>query len=688
MNYNGGIVMNKIVSEKQIVLGVDGMDPKLTMKYVKKGLMPNMKKLIESGSARENLSMLGGHPTITPPQWTSLACGCWPATHGITDYAYHYRGDELKKYGVGSKYGLDSRLCEAEQMWNVFAEAGKKTLVIQWPGSSWPPSSDSPNLHVIDGTQPGCINMGVAEVEKEFVLVGSTENNGTTFIEKAASDGNIPCVITDLKIAENNRVDFMALATETEISKPLVVLSEKDSASGLGLQPFDVAATQIKDADDKWVNAPKDAKEFVFIFSKGLVHNNALILKNEKGIYDKIAVYKNKKSPEPYFILEKNVYTTGIPGKAIKREISYDVTRNMRLLDLAEDGTSFRMWVSAAMDIHNDSCWSPKRLYKQVTDKVGYPMSESNLGAGDKRLIVDCMIESWTAYGQWQANVTNCLIEDEGYDIVFSHFHNVDALDHMLSKFMKDRGDNIPEGMAEEDYQKFMELVYVQTDNYIGEFMHLLDKGWTMYVVSDHSIVCPEHHTTLMGDFGINATIMRELGFTEVLKDENGNDTHDIDWSKTKAVTSNMFIYLNLIGRGPHGIVDPKDQYELEEEIITALYGYKSPETGKRIISLALRKKDAIVLGLGGEGCGDIVFCIAEGYNIDHGESLTTTEGYADTSMLPIFVAAGKGIKKGYTTDRYIKQVDLAPTMAVLGGVRMPHNCEGAPIYQILDEAF
>ena len=41
-----------------------------------------------------------------------------------------------------------------------------------------------------------------------------------------------------------------------------------------------------------------------------------------------------------------------------------------------------------------------------------------------------------------------------------------------------------------------------------------------------------------------------------------------IDWSQTKAVIQREgHIYLNLIGRTDHGIVDPKDQYELEEEI-------------------------------------------------------------------------------------------------------------------------
>ena len=53
---------------------------------------------------------------------------------------------------------------------------------------------------------------------------------------------------------------------------------------------------------------------------------------------------------------------------------------------------------------------------------------------------------------------------------------------------------------------------------------------------------------------------------------------------------------------------------------------------------------------------------------------------------MPILIAAGKGIKKGELTKRVIRQTDFAPTVAVIGGVRMPHECEGAIIYQILED--
>ena len=48
-------------------------------------------------------------------------------------------------------------------------------------------------------------------------------------------------------------------------------------------------------------------------------------------------------------------------------------------------------------------------------------------------------------------------------------------------------------------------------------------------------------------------------------------------------------------------------------------------------------------------------------------------------------MAAGPGIKANCLTDRIIKHVDVTPTAATLLGVRMPRDCEGAPIYQILE---
>ena len=678
--------MKQAATEKLMVLGIDGMDPRLTKQYILEGRMPHTAELIARGSARADLSMLGGHPTVTPPMWTTLATGTWPVVHGITGFSRRSPG----KLGV-SEYGLDSRLCKAEPLWNVFAEAGKKTLVIHWPGSSWPPTSDSPNLHVIDGTQPGTVNMGVAQIEAEFVLAASEQTEAVTFKAKAAADSNVPCVITDLEVAENGAPDFLSRSAEQGENLTLI-LKENDGQGALGEAPFDLVFSQIKPAVG-WANAPQGAKEFVMLFSQGLIRRVALLVPNAAGVYDRVALYNHKQDAEPIAILEKDVFTANILGQAWKNDAYYDVVRNMRVLELAPDGSRVKMWISAAMDIHNDSVWHPKRLYQDVVEHVGYPCSEAMLGAFDKRMVTDCMLANWYTTATWQAKAILHLIESENLDVVFSHYHAVDLEMHMFIKHMAERPFNKhPVEVA----RKWAEDVYIQTDYYLGQFLHLLDEGWTILIFSDHGQVAPAHEIPALMDLnGVAIPLMEEMGYTIPIRNENG-DVIGIDWTKTKAVMQREgHLYLNIKGREKHvlpdgrvvdGIVEPKDQYELEEEIMTKLYALKSPETGHRIVSVALRNRDAVLLGQGGPEAGDIIVWLTEGHNFDHDDCLSTTLGEGDTSVSPLFIAAGKGLKQGYETQRIIRQVDFAATVAILGGVRMPRQCEGAPVYPIFAE--
>ena len=59
------------LTKKLIIVGIDGMDPRLTKKYLDEGKMPNVEKILERGSAREDLMLLGAQPTVTPPMWTT-----------------------------------------------------------------------------------------------------------------------------------------------------------------------------------------------------------------------------------------------------------------------------------------------------------------------------------------------------------------------------------------------------------------------------------------------------------------------------------------------------------------------------------------------------------------------------------------------------------------------------------------
>ncbi len=672
--------MREAQTEKVLVLGIDGMDPRLTKYYMEQGYMPNLQKLLERGSAREDLVLLGGMPTITPPMWTTLATGTYPMTHGITDF---WRQDPNRLDALN--YAIDSRLCKAEQLWNVTAEAGKKTFVLHWPGSSWPPSSASENLYVIDGTNPEGICMATGEIEGEYIAIANTTIPAVTYRPKAGTTQML-CVVTDLEMEDTQSDEGPSLAAATAQEMQFFRFAP-DPLEGTTMTTvsLDASLSPVKDAEKWEFEVPSDAKEFIILASHGLVRRPALLLKNAEGVYDSIKIYKNKKIDECIATLKNQEFAEGIVDEAIKNEITYTVARNMRVLDIAPDGSSVRMWISAAVNVHDDSVFSPKSLHQEIIDHVGYPMPVSNVGFHDRQLAIDCMQENWMRTMRWWADAIHYMIEEKGVEVVFSQIHNDDAEKHnMISIFREEcKFRDLPMS----DHEEFFINICKQNDYYIGRFLHLLDEGWTVFLVSDHGLVTSEiGMSPYLPQIFIDASFMRQWGYTEVKYDEAGNPLPEIDWSKTKAIASRMnSIYINVKGRWDTGIVEPEDQYALEGEIISKLYSLRD-EKGRAVISLALRNKDAILLGLGGPECGDIVVFQAEQNLMDHGDSLSTFTGLNHTSVSPIFVAAGKGVKEGFKTTRHIREVDVAPTIAWLLGVRMPRECEGAPAYQIFAE--
>lgn len=58
LHFEEAFFMNrKAYTDKILVIGVDGLDPRLSKKYIGEGRMPNFEKLIARGSCREDLSL-------------------------------------------------------------------------------------------------------------------------------------------------------------------------------------------------------------------------------------------------------------------------------------------------------------------------------------------------------------------------------------------------------------------------------------------------------------------------------------------------------------------------------------------------------------------------------------------------------------------------------------------------------
>ena len=132
------------------VVGVDGLDAGVVVPLAEAGRAPNFARLINEGASGELAPVPPGLP---PPAWTTVATGCYPADHGVTDSEYlKIRGVSapLRVWPGGTLLSLLTKVGLAERrtfagtdrrvpaLWNVSSEAGAATTVLCWPATRPP----------------------------------------------------------------------------------------------------------------------------------------------------------------------------------------------------------------------------------------------------------------------------------------------------------------------------------------------------------------------------------------------------------------------------------------------------------------------------------------------------------------------------------------------------------------------
>ena len=138
---------------KVLVLGFDGMDPKLVEKFRARGLMPNFDAFLEGGG---ELTPFG---TSTPPQspvaWSNFITGMDPGGHGIFDFIHRdpktmlpfFSASEAKgptrffhlgKWKIPRGGGDINNLRKGTAFWELLADEGVDATIFKVP-SNFPP---------------------------------------------------------------------------------------------------------------------------------------------------------------------------------------------------------------------------------------------------------------------------------------------------------------------------------------------------------------------------------------------------------------------------------------------------------------------------------------------------------------------------------------------------------------------
>ena len=127
-----------------LLLGMDGLDPKVLDELMAAGTLPSFKALADRGSYTR---MATSNPSESPVAWASIATGANAGQHGVFDFIVRRPGTYLPDLSLmqpntknitGAREKMYLQVRKADAFWSHTSRAGIPTSVIRWPGA-FPP---------------------------------------------------------------------------------------------------------------------------------------------------------------------------------------------------------------------------------------------------------------------------------------------------------------------------------------------------------------------------------------------------------------------------------------------------------------------------------------------------------------------------------------------------------------------
>ena len=162
-----------------------------------------------------------------------------------------------------------------------------------------------------------------------------------------------------------------------------------------------------------------------------------------------------------------------------------------------------------------------------------------------------------------------------------------------------------------------------------------------------------------------------------------------IDWTRTKVATiwayKVGYLFVNLVGRGSHGIVQPGAEYEtLVSELIARFQDIRHPRTSERLLARVARGSEIYPQSQDGILLPDIVLIPQDGYGVSFSVSEAPPEISNEGSHRHngVLLIDGEGLKRPAENFRP-NLIDIAPTVLHLLGLSVPADMDGRVLGEI-----
>jgi predicted AlkP superfamily phosphohydrolase/phosphomutase len=657
--------------QKLVILGFDGMDPRLVQKWMDEGRLPNMKKLAARGSGVRPLGTT--HSPESPTAWASFATGVNAGKHNIYDFLIRDTNSYLPDLGMVhfeppkfilnyipiSKPVVES-IRGGTSFWVTAGRAGVRSSMLTVP-VTFPPE-EVPNGEMLSG-------LPLPDIRR---TMGTFYYFGTDLSRYEEGNTEFGGIL--------NRLVFDGDVAQTELVGP----------------PNPIVKQQLRELRAKVPNAPLSDTDKMKIAE----------LDARQDIRLPVTIHWNKAARSATVDVGDN--SIHLAEHEWSKWINLDFTINMLVrvhgmaqLYLIGAGPELQLYISPVNwkpDNPPAPMSSPARLSADLYERLGpyrtlgwaeatWPLNEDRI---DEKTFMDDLFRAFDD----RAQVILQRIDARQWDLVVGVIESTDRVQHMMWRLIDPTHPMYDKALAAK-FGDAIERVYRKSDEFVGEVMSRVDPSTPILIVSDHGF------HSFRQSVNLNTWLVQE-GFMALqgqqpdekkLQDLFGGGTfwENVDWSRTQAYAMGLGqVYVNLKGREGRGIVSPEDSKHVQEKLAARLLTMTDPKTGARMVD-AVYQRDDVYTGPYLKNAAEIQVGLADGYRVSWQSTLggspaglvypNMKKWSGDHGSYDYKQTAGTLISSRAVEAQSIDIMDIAPTVLKYFGVPIPPDIDGKPIF-------
>ena len=654
--------------QKLVILGFDGMDPRLVQKWMDEGKLPNIQQLAQRGSGVRPLTTT--HSPESPTAWASFATGVNAGKHNIYDFLVRDTNTYLPDLGMVTREPPRFVL-------NYIPVSRPKITSIRGGTSFWVTAGNA-------GVRSSMLTVPVTYPPED--VANGEMLSGLPLPDIRGTMGTFYYFGTDLSRYEEGNTEFGG------ILKRLVFDGDTAQTELVG-PPNPIVRQQLRAARAKTSRSEADKMRIAELEAR-------------EDVRVPLTVHWNRAGKSATVTLGDS--TVHLAERQWSKWINLDFSINMLVrvhgmaqLYLIGAGQELQLYVSPVNWRPDDPpapMSAPASFAADLYERLGpyrtlgwaeatWPLNEDRI---DERTFMEDLYRAFDD----RAQVILQRIDAKQWDLLVGVIESTDRVQHMMWRLIDPEHPMYDKALAEK-YGDSIERIYRKCDEFVGEVVSRLDPATPVLIVSDHgfhSFRQSVNLNTWLVQEGFMAIQGQQPG-EKMLKDLFGGGTfwENVDWTRTKAYAMGLGqIYLNLKGREGHGIVAPSDSKAVQDALAARLMTMTDPATGARMMN-AVYKRDDIYKGPFLDNASELQVGLADGYRVSWQSTLggsppglvypnmkkwSGDHGSFDYKQTPGVLISSRALPEGL-----VDIMDIAPTVLKYFGVPIPGDIDGKSIF-------